>query len=183
MGQLVKYPRGFTARTTPFTPGYVEPDNVQHDVIDISAHSGVDMLYNLYMTRGTNAEKWHFRRRVIHQCKHVFGDFKDWLTLQTARNDNIYGLNLAFIIDTVQFIRTGRRDMRVMSWNELLLEYPTAHIGCATRRRFDELQISDPMEFDNFIGMWCAQPGGLEDMLWTAHVLFGSAKVPARNVP
>jgi|JI81BgreenRNA_FD_contig_31_7502212_length_2198_multi_6_in_0_out_0_2 hypothetical protein len=183
MGQLIKYPRGYLNRATPFNTGVVESDTVSHEIVDAPCNSSIEMLYNLYTARAANASKWGFRRMVIYHCAQVFGDFRDWLTLNVVRNDNIYGLNIAFIEDTVQYIRTGRRDQRVQTWKEILQEYPDRHVGVANRKRLELFQLADSMEFDNFIGDWCSHPGGLEDMLWTAHVLFGSAKVPLRNHP
>ena len=183
MGQLIKYPRGYVNRPTPFGVGFAESDTVSHEIIDMANNPSIEMLYNLYTARSSNALKWPFRRMVIYHCAQVFGDFRDWLMLNVVRNDNIYGLNLAFIEDTVQYIRTGKRDQRVQTWKEILQEYPDKHIGVANRKRLELFKLADSMEFDNFIGDWCSHVGGLEDMLWTAHVLFGSAKVPLRNRP
>lgn len=183
MAQLLKYPRGYVARATPLSYyGFGESDDVAHEFVDVSASGNVEELYRLYMTRGANAGKWAFRRRVIYHCALLFGDFKDWLTLQVVRNDNIYGLNLSFLHDTVQYIRTGKRDMNIHTWKELLLDYPDPQIGAASRHRLESFRLLDG-EFDNYIGQWCSHPNGLEDMLWTAHVLFGSGKSRLLNHP
>lgn len=180
MERLNQYPRGYLVRLdsslSPLSMTQIQQNTVPSD-------PAIETLYKLYVGHGVNSEAWPFKRRVIKRCSQLFGNFNHWLKLQVANNDNIYGLNLDFLLDTVKFIRTGHRDMSVFNWLELLAEYPDAHPGCASVRRLDEFELRDPSEFDNFIGMWCSKEGGFQDMLCTAHVLFGVAKKPLQSNP
>lgn len=179
MERLNRYPRGFTARVVSAVPmlGATEVT-----VEDVNYDPTIEMLYKLYVGRAINPDRWDFNRQVIARCSQLFGDFHEWVVLQVARNDNIYGLNLEFIHDTLQFIRTGQRDMPVATWLELMTEYPDRHHGTATLRRLEALSINRE-EFKNYIGRWCSHPGGLEDMLCTARALFGLAKKPMLTHP
>lgn len=180
MERLNFYPRGYLVRLdnaiTPLSMSQVQVNTVPSD-------PAIETLYKLYMTHSVNSETWPFRRRVIQRCSQLFGNFEQWLRLQITSNDSIYGLNLEFLRDTVQFIRTGHRDMSVFNWHELVLEYPEEHHGVASPRRLDGFQLRTPGEFNNFIGDWCSHPGGFDDMLCTAHVLFGVAKRPLVTHP
>ena len=175
MERLNLYPRGYMTRIenvlSPLSMTQVQVNNVESD-------PAVENFYKIYTGGLVNVDSWAFKRQVCMRCAQLFGNFYHWLKLQIANNDNIYGLNLDFLLDTVTFIRTGNRDMSISTWLELLAEYPDQHPGAANNRRLDVFRLKDVKEFENFIGLWCSKPGGFEDMLCTAHVLFGVAKKP-----
>jgi len=153
------------------------------DIETVTSNPKIEVLYKLYMGRDVNPETWAFRRRVIMECSKLFGNFRNWLILQAVGNDYVYGLNLEFLRDTVQFIRTGHRNMSVLSMTELLLEHPDKHPGTAGPARLEAFDLRDTREFDNFIGMWCSHERGFDDMLCTAHTLFGVSKSPLVPFP
>jgi hypothetical protein len=177
MPKISRYPRGFAA----IMDGEGFGDSVaaaKTEIIDQPSDRDIEKLYEMFITRSVDPNTWRFRREVITACCRLFGDFHRWLALQAVYNDNVYGLNFEFLKDTLQFIREGRRDMSTFTWNDLLLEFPEPQVGSANPRRIDEFGISDPKEFENVIGKWCSHSGGFEDMLCTAHVLYGVSKKP-----
>lgn len=180
MERLNRYPRGFLTRVenvlSPLSMTQVQVNDVESDPTS-------ETLYKIYTGGLVNVESWAYRKQAIQRCSQLFGNFYHWLKLQVTANDNIYGLNLEFLLDTVKYIRTGQRDMNVTTWLELLAEYPDQNPGIANTKRLDVFKLKDPKEFDNFIGLWCSYPGGFEDMLCTAHVLFGVAKKPLQPHP
>lgn len=177
MERLNRYPRGYLVRLDD-RPGSALTDTGM-EINDVSSDAKLETLYRLYMGQSVNSDSWAYRKRVVAQCSRLFGNFYSWLNLQLIGNDNIYGLNLEFLKDTVQYIRTGQRSMSVFTWQDLLLEHPDPHPGTAGPARLKDFNLTDHREFDNFIGQWCSQPnGGFEDMLCTAHVLFGVSKKP-----
>ena len=173
MEGINRYPRGFTTRQE---FGGAPNDNVE-------AHAGVEQLMSIYRSGQANADSWKFQSVVIATASRVFGNFRTWLVLQLSGNDNVHGLNLRFLQDTVQFIRTGHRITSVQNWEELLAEYPEAIPGTAGIQRVEALNLNDIKEFDNFIGQWCSWEGGFEDMICTMHVLFGSSKTALKTRP
>lgn len=180
MERLNRYPRGYLVRLSngsmQIQPGKVDVADVDKDVV-------IEDLYELYAGHAVNRESWDFRQRVIQRCGQLYGDFYRWLILNLSGNDNIYDFNLAFIEDTVKFIRTGHRDMSIASWYELLLENPDPQPGVAGVARVKAFNITDSKEFDNWMGMWCSKPGGFDDMLCTTRVLFGVTKSPLKTAP
>ena len=174
MERLNKYPRGYYTRLV----GVMNTTDAEVEIVDVPYDEELENLYKMFMGRVISSDSWAFKARVIQRCAKLFGNFRSWLVMQVAENDNIYELNLDFLQDTVQFIRTGRRSMSVFNWHELLLEYPHPKPGVACGDRLVDLRLLDDKEFDNFIGLWCSKKGGFEDMLCTAHVLFGAAKKP-----
>lgn len=180
MERLNRYPRGALVRLASTA---LQIDMGAVDVADVEKDTVIDDLHRLYISNSVNRDSWRFRKVVIARCSQLYGDFYRWLALQLGGNDNIYDLSLDFILDTVKFIRTGHRDMSVRNWYELLLEYPDPHRGIAGPQRTKQLNIVDPREFDNFIGVWCSHPNGFEDMLWATYVFFGASKSNKRIEP
>lgn len=176
MPNLARYPRGYvtlgvgTAQDN--VPAYKKSE-------ESDGHKTIEELYKQYIGRQVNSSSWeNFRSKVVIEAVKTFGDFHRWLYFQAVHNDHIYDVNFDFIVDTLQFIRTGKRDAGVLVWKELLLEHPEVRPGVANLKRADAFKINDAKEFSNVIGMWCSQPNGFEDMLCTVHVLYGVSKQP-----
>lgn len=175
MAKVARFPRGYTAILGPVD---LTEDIDTDDALIQPFDAEIDTLYRLALSNAVNMDGWSFRDPVISAASRVFGNFRQWLALQAGGNEYIYDLNWQFIVDTVQFIREGHRNVSVLTAKELLLEHPPIRHGVATPRRLAELSLLDPAEFDNFIGKWCAQENGFMDMLLTLNVLFGTSKSP-----
>jgi len=176
METVNRYPRGYICRIA-FAPG---GDPVP-EITNVSAQPSVEVLMKVRESNSSrDTSSWSFQGQVIALAAKLFGNFRQWLLLQLTTNDNIYDLNLRFLQDTVQFIRTGQRLTSVQNWLEMLAEYPDARPGCAGQQRADAFDIGDTHEFDDFISMWCSKEGGFEDMLCTMNVLFGPTKSTAK---
>lgn len=180
MERLNRYPRGYLIRVA---PGSLQVDLANIDIQSVEQDGVLEDLYRLYAGQDVNRESWDFRKRVIDRCSQLYGDFYRWLLLQLGGNDNIYDLNLEFLEDTIKFIRTGHRNMSVYTWYELLRESPDAQPGVAGIHRIRALGLTDPKEFNNWMGKWCSHPGGFDDMLCTTRVLFGVSKSPKSTEP
>lgn len=176
MPNLNRYPRGYLRAI-----GSNLLDTKTVEITDVSSDPDLENLYKLFMSRSVNRNSWDYRALVIKRVSQLFTDFRSWLYLQLTANDAIYGLNLEFLKDTLLFIRTGERTLPISSWLELLLEYPDENNGAATMSRADTFNLDTPGELENVIGKWCSHPGGFEDMLCTAHVLFGASKSPKKG--
>lgn len=175
MPKVNRYPRGYVSvlDRANLEEGGISKD----DVSKLPSDGTVQDLYKIYIERSVNTEGWEYRKRVIEIATRLFGDFHQWLYDQAVYNDSVYGLNFEFIKDTLQFIRTGHRQMSVFQWNELVLENPDPKQGEASTKRVDEYGISDPKEFENYLSEWLAKENGFEDMLCTVHVLYGVSKI------
>lgn len=178
MASLNRYPRGYISKATAATLLSQGKESTNQSINDVPCDPGVVDLYNNYMSNRSYSPNWDFKNSVIKRACILFGDFNYWLNLQFAGNDNIYDLNLAFLEDTVGFIRTGKREMSIQNWQSLLLENPDPVYGCASPERLKALKIVDASEFSNFIGQWCHWDGGFNDMLCTLNTVFGVSKSP-----
>lgn len=174
---MCRYPRGYVAiigGNNVITPDLFDPVDVPFDDL-------IETMFKMFVGKTANIMSWDYRKVVLTRIAQLFGNFNAWLHIQALNNDHLYGMNYDFIVDTLRFIRTGRRHMSVFTWYDLLLEYPEQKLSASSRVRNRELLITDAGEFKDYISMWVSHPGGFEDLLWTAHVLFGSSKTPHKT--
>ena len=166
--KLIVYPRLYTSRLS-------EGEGIQVSQGDES----VEVLYKAMVDSSTNTRSWPFYRAVLLNTMRLFGDFEEWLREQKL-NDNIVGYNRDFLTDTLEFIKTGRRSLPVLTWYDLVAEGGHGHHAAAisqqvlnarTRNKVTDASIQ-------LIQQWVAQPNGLEDLLTTLHLLFGNARNP-----
>jgi hypothetical protein len=156
------YPRLYTSRS----PG--------SGVVSSTGDVTVDTLHGFLTSRSVNTSAWDFKKRVLLSAVRLFGDFNQWIKDQ-RNNPQITGWNLGFLADTLQYIRTGVRDVSVQNWVDLLAE-SNQHSPQANHLTTPTLALAASETTIMLIQQWCSHPGGLEDMLATLHVLFGSAR-------
>lgn len=165
---MTVYPRLYTSRRT-------DGEGIQVSQGDES----VELLYKTLIDRNTNTRSWAFSRTVLTNAMRLFGDLQEW-TREQLSNPNIVGYNREFIKDTLNFIQTGRREMPVLVWFDLVTEGGVGHHAHAIPQRLHEskpvLKASD--DSIQLLQSWISQPNGLEDLLTTMHLLFGSARKP-----
>lgn len=136
----------------------------------------VATLYELYSDRLVNSTAWVYRKRVLDAALRLFGKVDEWLLLQSS-NAHLSGYNLEFIQDTLNFTRTGKRQMTIETWLELLHERNDVQQGTLDARApktYFTLEAGEntPQLLQN----WCAQRGGFQDLVSTLHVMFGHSR-------
>lgn len=169
MGALITfYPRGFST----------QPSGPNPEAATSSGDPQIDTLYKLYIARSVNTDSWEFRRRVITAASPLFGDLLHWFAFQASMNNKVYALNYKFLEDTLRFIQTGKREMSVMTWLDLLLEWPEEKANIATIQRLKGMNLTDvqPWLGEQGISRWLSHPSGFDDFITTVHIVFGASK-------
>lgn len=172
MQTLLRYPKGYLTKQQ----GTLDRGSPGIEIVPVKGDDNLISLYKIYQSPSSPWRKWAFKRTVIQECARLFGDFYYWLDTQFAENDCVYGLNLEFLIDTVNYIRTGHRRMQLVTWQPLLLEYQDPQLGCANKRRMAQLKLGSYADVADAISKWCAHPDGFDDMFTTAFILFGKPR-------
>lgn len=165
------YPRGFTSYR--YSP-------TAHEDFQAAGDSTIDALYRLYVGRSVNTDSWEFRKRVIAAASPLLGDLQLWMVQQMVQNNRLYGLNYQFLEDTIGFIRTGKRDMSVLTWMELMLDHPSEVLGSANIHRLQKLNFTND-ELESFsrggmVSQWLSHVNGFDDFITSMNILFGNAK-------
>lgn len=160
------YPRLYTSRC-----------DGGESVVVSEGDQSVELLYKQFIDQSTNTNTWAFARTALINALRVFGDFRDWLSDQQS-NPNIVGYNRQFLVDTLNFIETGKRELSVHSWIDLVSEGGASHHAHAVPQRLlDSKQLLASSEASlELLQKWISQPNGLEDLLNTMHLLFGKAR-------
>ncbi|MBB5409403.1 hypothetical protein HDG34_003344 [Paraburkholderia sp. HC6.4b] len=206
-GALRLYPRGFLGKTLPprlavkprpfdirirTTPvaGIVVP---QQNTAD--ANAAVEMLYAQYIRRAAATMSFEFREKILIVALDAFGtaSFTDWYATQ-PESPSFGDTHQRFLIDTLHFIRHGRRNLPLESWASFLLPFDggrrLAHAGEtpdetepteAAEEFFSYMQSTQPIAagpgtalLADVIQQWTSRAGGIEDLIGTLHLLFGN---------
>lgn len=146
------------------------------DEDDFELHEGhpdVNRLYEIYTSPNSNAGSWVFRRQVLKTAMQVFST--KWFADQD-RNRHLHGYNYDFLIDTLKYVSTGKRQLPIYTWRELLIHHPKTYSANMEgrdliQRTLSEYRMGVPVE--TFIQKWCTHKGGFDDMVETMNLLFG----------
>ena len=167
--QDIRYPRGFLRRL--------------NRVVDAPVTDGdaaIDELYNIYLSGKVNHQGWGFRKEVINAAARLLRNFPMFIQMQRD-NPYLYGYNYDFLQDTVNYIATGRRQLSVQAWKELMFEHMPPSGDYKTRSRFVVLPEAVPYinkNVDEVVSQWCSHPNGIEDLLLTLVMIFGRVWKP-----
>lgn len=134
-------------------------------------------LYRMLKNRDVKSHVWTYRKRVIENAVRLLKPFHLWATLQ-YNCPYLYGRNIEFLTDTLDYLRTGKRKLTVRSWLELVEEFPPA-AGAFHGRKIDFTKfptLEGGVSVENIITLWCSRPGGFEDMLFTLYLMYGEAE-------
>lgn len=109
---------------------------------------------------------------LVEQLKKTFGDFRQWTWIQATTNRAVHGYTLDFILDTIRYVNTGKREYSLSTWNSLINADP-ALTNLEVSERIDMFDQIPLPSIENLLCEWLKQEGGVDDMFHTAHILFG----------
>lgn len=159
MAAVLVYPRRFTSRVQS------EQSHRSH------GDQAVDMIYSDLTDHRFNTRSYEFQKRVVDCALRLFGDFRGW-TADQQDNPDVAGYNVLFIDDTLEYIKTGQRQMSPMTWIGLLNEGDSKD-KAVIRFALKEVPVKSATTIE-ILQQWCAHPDGVEDLALTLYVLFGS---------
>ena len=151
-------------------------------VMPLSAHrfpsnlEGLDSVYEVYMERKSkrgDTQTYDFLKRAATACAYTYGDFLQWARVH-AMAAKISVTQFDFIIDTIRFIKTGRRRMNLPLWARVLKFEPNlqvTEVQHATRLKLIEQELEGLP--NSPIPLWCSHEGGLDDLILASAIMFG----------
>lgn len=150
----------------------------------IEPNPEAENVYAAYIKNINITGDFKFKRRVLVLALNAFGtmNFYEWYKLQ-FRSLSAGDLHNRFLTDTIRFLQTGRRDMSIENWTEILtISDEGDKIGMPTREIRDFFGLTgydfteDAKTNDSLlsvIALWCSKPNGFDDLIGTLHILFG----------
>lgn len=130
-----------------------------------------------------------FQSLAIQEALRAFGtsDMYDWLKLQTE-SPYFTGIHKEFLNDTFRFLLHGTRHSNLRAWESVV------HLRGDTNAEATEYQWEKYLQaaggsggvvcthlMQDHIRRWLSQPGGLDDMLYSLRIIFGSESVYTQN--
>lgn len=116
---------------------------------------------------------------VVRNALALLGTGPDWITVQ-AFNPNLSKYQVEFMVDTVNYIVTGKRRYLLATWRELLAEMnnngsvkPIVMGGRSVNPDIKvpaELLKGHPAEI---MSRWISREGGVVDLIESLHLMFG----------
>lgn len=191
------YPRGFLGgnlnpqieRTPkafgdPMAKQQYHVDNFKSGPSKIIANPYCESLYSQYIKQAVKTGSFEFRKQILLVALSSFGTnrFDEWFRIQ-YQSPAAGDMHNRFLLDTIKFIQTGRRDMALETWQALLLITDEGNrIGALPKEAKDFFGVSEAGVYRNpqnnmlndVLQTWCSRHGGLEDLLGTLHILFGN---------
>lgn len=133
----------------------------------------VELLKTVQLFRLDNVSSDH-KLQIIDCAKRLFGDFDKFVQYNVLSNNLVHGKVLDFLVDTVEFIDGGVRELSIETWSNYLDQAPKrpAHIP---DRRNVTLNLTGP----NYIAKWIRQPNGFADLVSTLILMFG---IPLKDI-
>lgn len=193
--RLKRYPRGFlgavlgmrgehlAANSRPSlnygTGGLTVAPQTQPD----TSNADVEALYNQYIHQHENTRNFEFCERVLRTALSAFGTvtFEAWFEAQ-YKNPSAGDLHGRFLLDTLKFLREGRRNVSLETWGSLIgIASAGSDIGEMPQEAKEFFGIGqsyrESYSMTELLQRWMSQPSGFEDLLGTLHILFGNPAV------
>jgi len=195
MGSVLKlYPSGFLGSSEVEQTPATDPLETARRVFtadkrargeDLTSSLEVQRLWRITLSNDKHSRSFEHKEDILRIALKVFGvsTLKTWLDAQKASGE--YGdLHARWVDETLELIYERRsRTMAYHSWSRLLTTggnaKPKEGVSAVIKRVVDNAQglngqrVGD-IEIRQLILDWVRQPGGIEDLMASLYVLFGS---------
>ena len=151
-------------------------------VMPLAAHrypstiDGLNTVYDVYMERKSriaSTETFEFFKRAAETCAYTYGDFLQWARVH-ATAAKISATQFDFILDTIRFIKTGRRMMSLSNWARVVKFEPNLQVTEAQHANRLKLVERELEGLPNSpIPLWCSHESGLDDLITATAIMFG----------
>lgn len=195
---LVVYQRGFIGVSTPGLNVETNDKTVIDKVIDLrynkTEQTDVTEVYNLNIVKIYRTliegiltkDKLTIVKAILVEAIRGFGsnDFAEWLELQKkSRYFSKHQQN--FILDTLRFIKTGKRETSFRTWEFILKKEQTNDTTHVSQNKNFDKEVEDffssissdgkPINIDlnRILAQWLTHRNGHEDLILTLNILFG----------
>jgi len=158
--------------------GFVVPVEITDDPkIQWYGNATITQLYNDLNDDRVDCNQWVWQERAIEVVQDVLNRIPGFFGSQLVSGLPMPARCIDFLHSTFLFIKTGQRKLSTFNWMDLLEIHPVTmppvnwKVTGDFRAEFDELPFMSPHKL---IPLWLSQPMGLQDMVLTAYILFGT---------
>lgn len=137
-------------------------------------------IWRKYVDPNLDSSSWAYKKQVLRVAMELFGTQRNWFEFQ-ERNPSLHGYNYGFVVDTLRFILTGKRNLSVHMWPDLVShEYSHSQDVSGRHELLDYMKQNAELMRNPPAGMiqrWCSHKGGMDDMICTLNILFGDLTI------
>lgn len=146
--------------------GYLSDESVKNTDV-------INLYFDDFSAINSSKDLAVLRMGVVEYALTQFTPFNGLINfINTQFNEaELTELQRRFLLDTIKFIETGKRDISILSWFDLIKSSEELDIKSVSR--ITPLKVGHE---DNLLGMWLSHDGGFLDMLWSLRIIFGSVK-------
>lgn len=163
---LKQYSSGFRSISGHIRPG-VDLTMFRIENVRTGDPELVELIKTVQLHRLSHVSSDH-KLQLIDCAKRLFNDFDTFVKYNVLSNNLVNGKILDFLVDTVEFVNGGVRELPITTWANYL-DTATKHAALIPDRRNLTLNITGP----NYIAKWIRQPNGFEDLVSTLILMFG----------
>lgn len=149
----------------------------------VIVNKAIDKAYHALVRKDANINNLEFRLGVMAEIARAFGtrSFQVWHAAQ-YQSPNFGDNSRLFIEDCLRYIQTGKRELHPMTWATLLGEESNTDtneqkLSPMAKQFFGKdtfLPTTDTQDnITNLLVQWVSNPSGFEDLVISAHLLFG----------
>ncbi len=142
---------------------------------DTDPDAGVVNLYLKWQQNRLLSKTWSNTSDTIVAALGLFGDARQWFRIQQY-NEYLTPYGWYFLLQTIQFINTGKRDINMLTATNLILDDVEAKRRMPNSDRTVNLLDLIKTDSESLIGRWVRWPGGYDDLIQTLNVLFGNPR-------
>ncbi len=196
---LVVFPRGFIGVNNPGINKETNSRSLSQQVSDLRFNNppkvddngdvfnqNVTKLYRAMIDQVATRDKFTFNNAVLTEAIRCFGsmDFNDWIRIQ--RRARYFSRNHQnFILDTLRFIATGKRETSTRTWEIVLRRKLIEDVESVTTHPKFDREVTAFFQtvgnngqvigtnLYNVLTEWLSQRNGAEDLLLTLNIVFG----------
>lgn len=145
-------------------------------------NNNLDLMVTLIqdnIDRRIDDQAFSYRKQWLKLAKDLLGSTFYSFAKSQRNNDHFYGNRYKFLIDTIKFIQTGKRDISIENWYELMEIDPKPRSNENESIRFQFDKVLESLTRDStylIIARWCSHPRGFNDLVHSMEIFFGPGR-------
>lgn len=134
----------------------------------------VTAFYNDFFAPDCDHRSWTTKRLAFELAIALLGpSFKTWCR-KIVQSDTYGERHDDFMVDTITFIHTGKRELSVQNWRDIIPHlYEGRYDDPLYRVTREKYPYPVTYSMGECLSLWCAHPNGLQDMVCTLNILYG----------
>lgn len=144
--------------------------------IYVESDNDVNILFQEYIANPAVVNQFDFKTRLVKTALKLMRDSKRFFIHNVTKNDFVPPPVKDFLLDTLKYIKTGRREVAISICKHSLIS--ATHASNVYRFKSNKLHLVDELSSDSdidgieLLAKWVSLPNGIEDLIWFTKLIF-----------